>query len=58
MKKILELLFCMVALIALLIFTQNADKVENVETNDALVAASSDIQSSVADNVALLDCQK
>lgn len=48
----------MVALIALLIFTQNADKVENVETNDALVAASSDIQSSVADNVALLDCQK
>lgn len=58
MKKILELLFCMVALIALLIFTQNADKVENVETNDALVAASSDIQSPVGDNVALLECQK
>lgn len=58
MKKILELVFCLVALIALLVFTQNAENVENVEDEGALVAASSDIQNSVAENVAMLECQK
>lgn len=58
MRKILELLFCLVALIALLVFTQNIDDVKNVETEEALVAISAEGQNSAADNVAMLENQK
>lgn len=55
MKKILELLFCLVALIALLICTKYAENVEDVQ--DEVVAVNSEAQSSV-DNVAMLENQK
>ena len=58
MRKILELVFCLVALVALLVFTKNAENVEDVENGEALIATSSDIQNSVAGNVAMFDCQK
>ncbi len=55
MKKIFELLFCLVALIALLISSQyleNADDVQNVEN------ITSDNVESAAENVAMLSDQE
>jgi len=55
MKKILELLFCLVALIALLICTKYAENVEDVQNE--VVAVNADGQSSV-DNVAMVSNQE
>ena len=52
MKKIFELLFCLVALIALLISTQYLENADDVQ-NDELIE-SSDNQESAAENVAML----
>lgn len=56
MKKIFELLFCLVALIALLISSQYLENGDDVQ-NDELIA-SSDNQESVAENVAMLSDQE
>ena len=56
MKKIFELLFCLVALIALLISSQYLESGDDVQ-NDELIA-SSDNQESVAENVAMLSDQE
>ena len=56
MKKIFELLFCLVALIALLISSQYLENGDDVQ-NDELIA-SSDNQESSAENVAMLSDQE
>lgn len=56
MKKILELLFCLVALIALLISSQYLENGDDVQ-NDELIA-SSDNQETAAENVAMLSDQE
>lgn len=56
MKKIFELLFCLVALIALLISSQYLESGDDVQ-NDELIA-SSDNQESSAENVAMLSDQE
>jgi|GEM_PF-1012843 hypothetical protein len=56
MKKILELLFCLVALITLLISTQYVDDVDNVQNGNNVSA--SENQESVTDNVAMLSDQE
>lgn len=56
MKKIFELLFCLVALIALLISSQYLENGDDVQ-NDELIA-SSDNHESAAENVAMLSDQE
>ncbi len=58
MKKILELLFCLVALIALLVCTKYSENVEDVQSDEAIVAANADAQNSNAESVAMLGTQK
>ncbi len=58
MKKIIELLFCLVALIALLICTKYAENVEDVQSDEAIVAANADAQNSNAESVAMLGNQE
>lgn len=59
MKKILELIFCLVALVALFVITRNSDCVKNDATDDVLAAINERAQSnaeaaaecvSIADN--------
>jgi len=57
MRNIIELIFCLVALVALLVFSQNS-KVKNVETEEALVKISEKAKPSVGDNVAMAERQK
>ncbi len=56
MKKILELLFCLVALLTLLISTQYLEDVDDVQKENNVTA--SEEQESVTDNVAMLSDQE
>lgn len=56
MKKILELLFCLVALLTLLISTQYMENVDDTQKENNVAA--SDKQESVTDNVAMLNDQE
>ena len=56
MKKILELLFCLVALLTLLISTQFMENVDDAQNENGMTA--SDKQESVTENVAMLNDQE
>lgn len=56
MKNIYELLFCLVALIALLICTKYAENVEDVQSDETIVA-NIDAQNST-ESVAMLGVQE
>jgi len=56
MKKIYELLFCLVALLTLLISTQYLEDVDDVKNENNVTA--SENQESVTDNVAMLSDQE
>lgn len=56
MKKILELLLCLVALIALLVVTKYSDNVQNVDTEK--VASQIESQNTAAESVAMLGAQE
>ena len=56
MEKILELLFCLVALLTLLISTQYLEDVDDVQKENNVTA--SEEQESVTDNVAMLSDQE
>lgn len=61
MKKLLELIFCLVALVALLVFTQKSDSVKNDATDDVLAAINERAQSNAAaaaECVSMADNQK
>ncbi len=60
MKKILELFFCLVALIALLISTKYSENVDNVKNESVVAASSVDSQETSLNepSVAMLENQK
>lgn len=61
MKKILELIFCLVALIALFVITQSSDNVKNDATDDVLAAINERAQinaAAAAECVSMAENQK
>lgn len=56
MKKIFELLFCLVALVALLIGTQYLENADDAQKGETI--ASSENVDSAAENVAMLSSQE